>query len=148
MTASGLSFNQRRKIMAILNLTQHQATTEQIEAGVIDLPADIIPIVRNLLTFDTIPTSDEMNARAHDIAVIAADCAASEDRGDNAGFALSAMIGGAPFFMTTLERALLNAGITPVYAFSVRDSREEPDGNGGVRKVNVFRHVGFIEASQ
>jgi hypothetical protein len=59
-----------------------------------------------------------------------------------------AMIGGAPFFMSSLEKALLDAGVTPVYAFSVRDSKEEPDGNGGVRKVNVFRHVGFVEVTK
>jgi hypothetical protein len=37
--------------------------------------------------------------------------------------------------------------MTPVYEFSVRESVEQPDGNGGIRKVNVFRHVGFVEVN-
>lgn len=131
--------------MTILNLTQHKATMEQIKAGVVDLPSDVSPIVRNLLTFDDIPSPLTLIERAEAIAAIAAECASGEDREDGEGFALSAMIGGAPFFMAPLERALLDAGITPVYAFSVRDSIEQPDGNGGVRKVNVFKHVGFVE---
>lgn len=74
-----------------------------------------------------------MVQRAELIARIAAESGCKE-----------AMIGGAPFFMSTLESALKSAGITPVYAFSVRDSVEKPDGNCGVTKTNVFRHVGFV----
>jgi hypothetical protein len=121
--------------VAILNLTQHAATAEQVEAGVVE-PAEK-SAVQAALTFDAIPTAPEMAERAELIARIAVDSGCKK-----------AMIGGAPFFMAPLERALLAAGITPVYAFSVRDSVEQPDGNGGVRKVNVFRHIGFVEAAQ
>lgn len=131
--------------MSILNLTQHDATSEQIEAGVVNLPGDALLVLRSLLTFDSAPSRDEIATRAMAIAYIAADYTAAEDRGDNAGFALQAMIGGAPFFMSVLERHLEAVGIQPVYAFSVRDSVEQPDGNGGVLKVNVFRHAGFVE---
>lgn len=119
----------------IINLTQHTATAEQVEAGVVD-PAEK-SAVQAALTFDAIPTASEMAERAELLARIAADSGCKR-----------AMIGGAPFFMAPLERALLAAGIQPVYAFSVRDSREESDGNGGIRKINVFRHVGFVEAAQ
>lgn len=129
----------------ILNLTQHHATQEQLASGVIDMPGDVAPVVKNLLTFDALPTAQEIGDRAEQIAAIAAEIAAPEDREGGGCFILSAMIGGAPFFMSALERALLDVGIQPVYAFSVRDSKEEPDGNGGVRKINVFRHVGFVE---
>ena len=57
---------------------------------------------------------------------------------------LSAMIGGAPWMMSALEGALLDAGVQPVYAFSVRESVEQVQPDGSVRKVNVFRHVGFV----
>lgn len=119
----------------IVNLTQHAATAEQVEAGVVE-PAEK-SAVQAALTFDAIPSADEMADRSAFLARIAVDSGCKK-----------AMIGGAPFFMAPLERALLAAGVTPLYAFSVRDSKEEPDGNGGVRKVNVFRHVGFVEASQ
>jgi hypothetical protein len=119
----------------ILNLTQHAATAEQVEAGVVE--PEEKGAVQAALTFDAIPTTSEMADRAAFLARIAVDSGCKR-----------AMIGGAPFFMAPLERALLAAGITPVYAFSVRDSVEQPDGNGGVRKINVFRHVGFVEAAQ
>lgn len=119
----------------IINLTQHAATVEQVEAGVVE--PENKAAVQAALTFDSIPSADEMADRSAFLARIAVDSGCKK-----------AMIGGAPFFMAPLERALLAAGVTPVYAFSVRDSKEEPDGNGGVRKINLFRHVGFVEASQ
>jgi hypothetical protein len=118
----------------VLNLTQHTATAEQADAGVVE-PEDKAA-VQSALTFDAIPSAEEIRQRAEFLAHLAKD----------AGYK-KAMIGGAPFFMAPLERALLSAGVTPVYAFSARDSKEEPDGNGGVKKVNVFRHVGFVEAA-
>ena len=36
-------------------------------------------------------------------------------------------------------------GVPAVYAFSVRESVEQPQPDGSVRKVNVFRHVGFVQ---
>ena len=57
------------------------------------------------------------------------------------------MIGGAPFFMSALERALLDVGITPLYAFSIRESVEKAAEDGTVTKINVFKHVGFVEAN-
>jgi len=117
--------------MTILNLTQHPATPDQIEAGVVE-PADKKQVV-DLLTFDTIPSPAEMRDRAERIAALAKEAGAA-----------SAMIGGAPFFMSALERALLEAGVEPVYAFSVRRTEEAPQPDGSVRKTNVFRHVGFV----
>ena len=127
----------------IINLTQHTATAEQMKSGVTDLTGDAAAIVRHLLTFDDIPTGADMDYRATKIAVIAGERLAAEDR-DTDDTERLAMIGGAPFFMTSLERALRWADIRPVYAFSVRDSVEQPDGNGGVRKINTFRHAGFV----
>lgn len=143
--------------MAILNLTQHAATPEQREAGVIDLPTAEREAVIELLTFDDVPTAQELGNRAHDIALIAAGCAAGEDRadddgtlpdGDRGGFALHALIGGAPFFMHSLEDALYQQGIHPVYAFSRRESQEQVQADGSVRKINVFRHAGFVPAAR
>lgn len=140
--------------MGIMNLTQHKSTPEQRAAGVFDLEEDVHAEVRELLTFDALPTREEIEDRAADIALIAAHFSAPEDRandnyelpaGDSGGFALQAMIGGAPFLMAALEAALLDQGIRPVYAFSRRESAEETQPDGTVRKTAVFRHAGFVE---
>ena len=133
--------------MTILNLTQHTATAEQLAAGVIDLPAEARAFLADLLTVSDIPTTDEIRQRCESIAALAASLAAPEDREDGTrGFALFAMIGGAPFLMATLERALIEQGIKPLYAFSRRESVEVAQPDGSVRKEGVFRHLGFVEA--
>ena len=120
--------------MGIINLTQHAATPEQIAAGVV--PAHFAERLPSLLNFSSIPTPLEIRQRAEVVASLAHDTGARE-----------AMIGGAPFFMAALERALRQCGITPLYAFSERASEEQTQPDGGVRKVNVFRHVGFVRAA-
>ena len=40
----------------MINLTQHQATTEQLSVGVVDLTGQQLALVKALLTFDEIPT--------------------------------------------------------------------------------------------
>ena len=54
------------------------------------------------------------------------------------------MLGGAPFFMIVLHEMLADNGINPVYAFSVRESEEQVQADGSVKKVAVFRHRGFV----
>lgn len=117
----------------IINLTQHTANAEQIEAGVFE-PQDK-GAVQALLTFEN-PESLEFFAREDRAEKLAAIAVASG--------AKCAMIGGAPFFMAELERALINAGISPVYAFSRRESVDAVQPDGSVRKVAVFRHLGFV----
>ena len=129
----------------ILHLTQHPATPDQLAAGVVDLGGDDRAALVRLLTFEALPTRAEIIARADALAALAAAFAASEDREDGTtGFALSAMIGGAPYLMAPLETALRDAGIEPVYAFSVRESEEKTQPDGTIRKVAVFRHAGFV----
>lgn len=120
--------------MCIINLTQHAETTEQIAAGVV--PATFAGRLPDLLTFDSLPSPLEIRQRAEVIASLAADSGAQ-----------AAMIGGAPFFMAALERALRTVGIAPVYAFSERVSEEQTQPDGSVRKINVFRHVGFVRSA-
>lgn len=119
--------------MSIFNLTQHAATAEQISAGVVE-PADK-PAVSKLLTFDAVPDGAELARRADALAAMAAAVGAP-----------AAMIGGAPYFMAPLERALRAAGVKPVYSFSTRESVEQSQPDGSVRKVAVFRHTGWVEA--
>ena len=117
-----------------INLTQHPATPAQIEQGVVRLAEEDERKVRQLLTFNELPTPDEVRERAERIADMAARYEAD-----------AAMIGGAPYLMPPLERALRERGIKPLYAFSRREVREEKQDDGSVKKVSVFKHVGFVE---
>lgn len=121
--------------MKILNLTQHAASAEQVATGVVE-PADKA-LVQALITFDELPSAKELGAKADALAQMAA-----YDGYD------TAMIGGAPFFMAPLEKALRERGIKPLYAFSRRESVEEPQADGSVKKSAVFRHVGWVTPAE
>jgi len=54
------------------------------------------------------------------------------------------MIGGAPYLMPPLQRALLKRGLKPLYAFSRREVIEEAQPDGSVRKSIIFRHIGWV----
>ena len=118
--------------MDIINLTQHKATPEQLQAGVVDYsnPNELAA----LLTFTEPPTRAVILSRAYGLAMIAR----------NEG-AMAAMIGGAPYLMSALEDQLRAVLITPVYSFTARDSAEVAQPDGTVRKTAVFKHVGFVE---
>ena len=118
----------------ILNLTQHPATPEQIAAGVVEPAAETKADIKRLLTFSEPPKRSLLRTRASTLAVIA--------YGLGYGWA---MIGGAPYLMEPLAAALRNERITPLFAFSERVSEEVDDGKGGVRKVSVFKHRGWVE---
>lgn len=120
--------------MAILNLTQHNATPEQIDAGVIELQPEVKQVLKGLLDFQQLPSSDEVLIRAVAITKIAKEHGAS-----------TAMIGGAPFLMGTLETVLKDNGIKPLYAFSQRISIERVNPDGSVVKTSEFKHMGFVE---
>lgn len=123
----------------ILNLTQHVATAEQIETGVVE-PADKMAI-QSLLTFDEIPSSDDVFFQARELASIAYDWRYDVGLVDQP---LRVMIGGAPFLMAQLEAELQRLGFMPAYAFSKRVSEESIDSEGNIIKTNVFKHVGFV----
>jgi len=126
----------------MINLTQHPAAPGQ---GVTDLTGEELKALKLALTFDVRPTTEEVEERADFIAELA-----YKHRRltlNEAGTAFIAMIGGAPYLMAPLERALRARGIEPVYSFSTRVSAEETQPDGSIRKVNVFRHAGFISAT-
>lgn len=125
-------------IMAILNFTQHAATAEQVAAGVIDLMQHDQAALKSLLNFVGLPTRDDVYNRAYEIAKLAENLFAENL------FAETVMVGGAPFLMPVLQKALQMRGITVLYAFSERVSIEKIV-NGVVVKTNEFKHVGFVE---
>lgn len=128
----------------ILNLTQHAATAEQKAAGVVDLQGVQLEELKALLTFNEIPSPEELDERSDMIAHLACANGLGNDEGEDPIFH-TAMIGGAPFFMRHLELALEAHRIKPVYAFSRRESVERAGPDGEVVKTNVFRHVGFVD---
>lgn len=117
----------------IINLTQHASTVEQADAGVVEPTSK--SAVKALLDFEQVPTRRDLLDRAVELADMAA-----------ASGAKAAMVGGAPFFMVVLERELLNKGVTPLYAFSRRESVERTGADGTTVKTSVFKHVGFVPA--
>lgn len=110
----------------IFNLTQHEATPDQIRSDVVEPNWKVKDMIKCLLTFDSIPSGEEMEEKSEKLAEIASQYK-------------TAMIGGAPFFMSFLEKALIRNGITPCYAFTKRITDEKD----GVKK-SVFKHEGFI----
>jgi len=120
----------------ILNLTQHKASKEQLETGVFDITnTQTKTQLVNALTFNNVPTSREMQICAETVSSIAKECATNTKK---------VMIGGAPFFMPVLERALIRVGFLPLYAFSRRESTEITKEDGTVAKVSIFKHIGFV----
>ena len=117
----------------MLNLTQHTATADQLKAGVVEPSATDKQAIQSLLTFDSLPSKAERLACAKKLAEIAASQGAQ-----------MAMVGGAPWFMRDLEDALMERGIQPAYAFSSRVSEEHHLPGGTVKKVQVFKHEGFV----
>lgn len=151
--------------MTIINLTQHQATEDQVAQGIVDVSPENLAKLKALLTFPAIYTTSMLidNARA------IADLAWAEwDK--NCGIAASkderplhstddayqdywyhsdkqAMIGGMPSFMKHLEQALMDKEFQVGYACTDRVSVDTPDGNGGVRKTAIFKHVAVYWAN-
>ena len=126
--------------MMIVNLTQHPATTEQLAAGVFDLQGEQLALLKALLTFEDIPTAEQIEERAE----LIAELAVMAEWGDRDFVPTAAMIGGAPYLMGALERALKAKAVNPLYAFTRRESVEEVLPDGSVRKQAVFRHTGFV----
>ena len=120
--------------MKILNLTQHEPTPDQVEAGVENaLCQEDRDHVKGQLTFKNLPTVQEIFKRAEDLADLA-----------RRNRAPKAMVGCAPWFVEPLCHALLNAGVKPVFAFSSRVSEEKLQEDGTTIKTQVFKHQSFI----
>jgi hypothetical protein len=129
----------------ILNLTQHNVTDEQ-KAQLVVEPRMTKEKIKKLLTFEEIPTKEEIESRATKLAEIAvSEASMYAGETDNVVWITRVMLGGAPYLMGALEKAVRECGFTPVYAFSQRESEEITQPDGSVRKVQVFRHCGFVE---
>jgi len=130
----------------ILNLTIHRPTPDQIKVGVVEpSPNDKDKIV-SLLSFSSLPMWWEVEERAEKLADLAYALIVELSGGfypsDQSWGAV--MIGGAPYLMPPLQRALLKRGLKPLYAFSRREVVEEAQADGSVKKSIIFKHIGWI----
>lgn len=133
--------------MDVLNFTQHNCTQDQLDAGILEFPAQHRQKLSELLTFDELPASADVWLRATQLTClferVAAELGYTFSAGDESSW-LMPMIGGAPFLMPMLELALHSSDFEVCYAFSRRESVEQVQPDGTVRKVAVFRHVGLV----
>jgi hypothetical protein len=121
----------------IYNLTQHKATRDQEIAGVVEPSTYDKALICKSLTFDEIPDISALSYRAASLAEFAYHQCKMLD-------CYKVMVGGAPFFMSFLEVALVKNGLRPLHAFSKRVSEEEVQPDGSVKKVMIFKHEGFV----
>ena len=123
--------------MKILNFTQHDATPEQLSAGVVEPDGHDKERIRQLLTFDELPKHSDLRQRATNCAELASVLLKKYECD-------GVMVGGAPFFMSQLESVLRLFKVRYCYAFSRREAEEQVQPDGSVKKTHVFKHVGFI----
>src|SRR5690554_1558364 len=120
----------------ILNLTQHNATAEQKAVGVVEPHESEKADIKRCLTFDVLPSTEEIRVRARRLAGLALSLGAT-----------CAVIEGAPFLMGELERALITVGIQPVYAFTSHEEVAQEQSDRAASKNAGGRHLGFIPAA-
>lgn len=127
----------------IINATQHKATLDQKQAGVVDLPENLRNRLIGAITFNFLPEKQDLRDRAIEVINILDDFKHLANITENR---IYVMIGGAPYFMSTLEEFLKRSGnYVPCYAFSQRISVEKVLPDGTVTKTQTFKHEGFIE---
>lgn len=123
----------------IINLTQHQPTAEQVAAGVVNLRRDLLESLNLCLNFEAQYGKADLELSAKSIIALLFHNGSS-------GVGQRVMVGGMPSFMPILEKTLLQAGFRVLYAKTDRVSVDQPQEDGSVRKVSVFKHIGFYEA--
>ena len=125
----------------ILNLTQHNATKDQQDAGIIDMPVDFQTALKGLLTFPTQYTRADLEYRALQVHELVRDfCGTSKEVLEGV------MIGGMPSFMPVLESVLISKGIKVGYACTERKSVDK-EVDGKIIKTAVFVHAGMYWAN-
>ena len=127
--------------MKIINLTQHNATITQREAGIMDLPVEFQEVLVKAITFDNDYTKVDLVLAAGKVVEILRDLLQGDDL-----IGQRVMIGGMPSFMPVLETTLRNRGVEVGYAKSERRSVDLPQADGSVRKVTEFVHAGMYWA--
>jgi hypothetical protein len=103
----------------------------------LNLQGDLKVALVAAITFPAIYSHEDLVSRAKRVVGICKDSQID---------AQHVMIGGMPSFMPVLQNVLQQAGYRVGYACTDRVSVDVPDGNGGVKKNSVFKHVGMYWA--
>lgn len=122
----------------ILNLTQHNATQDQLDAGVFEPTPAQKARIKEILTFDSqiLKYPDIIEERAAEMCALVTQFYSSVK--------VKLMIGGAPFFMGPLGDKLTHIGYEVVYSFTDRVSVDQVNEDGTITKTSVFKHLGFV----
>jgi len=127
--------------MVIINMTQHKSTKDQRKQEVIDLPEILRKDLVSLLTFNEMPSKEEIENRANSIKELALKAIKIINA---EGKEVAFMVGGAPYLMPSLVQELKKIGKV-LFAFSKRVTEETTLPDGSVEKKMIFKHEGFIE---
>ena len=141
----------------IVNLTQHKLTTAQRVAGAVelDVPSHKLRTIEkpdgkggtlyrnerkeDYLTFHIPPKPSWIVHNAGALCRMAIDHRWASDQPK------WALLGGAPYLMSVLEKLLVSQHIQPVYAFTRRESVETVDSDGTVTKTSKFAFGGWVK---
>jgi hypothetical protein len=126
---------------SIVNATRHPASPQQVEAGVIEPEPEAKAEMVEIMTFETCPSGKDVETAAKKFAAIV-------KKQVEKALAAKVMIGGAPFFMAPVVKAIQDVApyIKIVYAFSQREAVETVADDGTVTKKTIFVHKGFVPA--
>ena len=126
--------------MKILNFTQHTLTREQLDSlvgegfSLENIETEAEEWVKALLTFTNI-SDEELKFRARALADYAQiQCEATDVIVD---------VDGAPYLMGALEKALIENGIKPRYAFTEYVVVETMNQDGSTTETSVIRQSGW-----
>ena len=119
--------------MTIINLTQHDATQDQLDAGVVNLIGEAAYKLKQAYRFNYVPSAEEKNRRVREIVQIAIDCKAEK-----------ALLDGPAWLTSALERELAVHEISAVYSFSMYPIIMTMEGDGTLVKRQRIKHMTFI----
>lgn len=121
----------------MLNITQHTATAEQLQDGVVEPSQEIKAQIQKLITFDkTVMSEPEQiwNRAKALVALVKREYPEIH----------KVMIGGALYFMPALTREFKEHGYEVFFSYSDRVSQETHNPDGSVTKTLVFKHLGWV----
>lgn len=125
-------------LLNVLNITQHQSTPDQKQAGVIDVSLDDQVQLKQLLTFQGLYDAKTITARVSELL-----CWLDELYPKSKVFLVGSM---PPAANAILERMFKEKGHTCVYSVSDRICVETHQVDGSVKKEYQFKHLGFMVA--
>lgn len=125
--------------MPILNITRHKTTEGQKLDNVVDLPEYIIDEINRLCTFQPLPTLQELRVCAEKVVDIIENLQYPDVDG--------VMCGGAPYFNSILDKALISRGFVPHYPFTIRNYTRTTNPDGSINQQAVYKHMGLVKTA-